>query len=128
VSPQTFQTALAFVIGSVADPSPPSSAEVKNAWSYTSTAACVFIGVLLDKAQVQLDLTSTGSVKLDAEIIAQELVDSLGILEDCWRPAVTHGYVCHKSKVTPSPSSVSNVVALNRLYLCNEVLSTPLSS
>jgi hypothetical protein len=42
--------------GSEADHSPPSSAEVKNAWSYTSTHQYAFMAWGLVKAQGQLYL------------------------------------------------------------------------
>jgi hypothetical protein len=42
--------------GRVADHSPPSSVEVKSAWSYTSTLPIRLHGVVLGKAQGQLNL------------------------------------------------------------------------
>jgi hypothetical protein len=59
--------------GREADHSPPSSAEVKNAWSYTSTPPIFLHGVVLKwkvtKAQGQLNLTifvyKTANSKLD---------------------------------------------------------------
>jgi hypothetical protein len=51
--------------GREADHSPPSSAEVKNAWSYTSTPPICLRGVVLSKAQGQLYLTYGDSTKRD---------------------------------------------------------------
>jgi len=42
--------------GSEADHSPPSSAEVKNAWSYTSTSPIRFHGVVLSMARGKIYL------------------------------------------------------------------------
>jgi hypothetical protein len=47
--------------GCEADHSPPSSAEVKNAWSYTSTPTVRLHGVVLSPAQGQLYLLSSPS-------------------------------------------------------------------
>jgi hypothetical protein len=48
--------------GREADHSPPSSAEVKNAWSYTSTPPIRLHGVVLSKAQGQLYLYHTMNI------------------------------------------------------------------
>jgi hypothetical protein len=41
-------------LGCEADHSPPSSAAVKNAWSYTSTPQCAFMAWCMVQTQVQL--------------------------------------------------------------------------
>jgi hypothetical protein len=71
--------------GHAADHSPPSSAEVKNAWSYTSTPLYAFMAWCSVKAQRQLYLnlylqTQFSAKVLEVNFLSQVSVYNLGTI------------------------------------------------